>query len=215
MRRKLLIFFIYTLTLGAALSLSACNGLFNGIYDGSAELNTEIKPGSFSQVNTTDYAEWVYINLKTLQAKAVKIGEEYESEIPAEWHIAIHRYDIKTNEGAGYETSYTTFEELKAAGALPGENAFVKDEWTTGKIAVDMSGMMDGKIVYADSYRNSVLSRWLDVDLSTMPPIYKLSGKVYLLMLKDKSVAALRFTNYMNGKGAKGYIDFKYIYPYE
>ena len=145
----------------------------------------------------------------------VKIGKEYESEIPDNWDIAIHRYDIKTNEGAAYQTSYTSFDALKANGKLPDDKDFVKDEWTTDKIAIDMSGMMEGNIVYTDSYYNSVLSTWLNVDTSTMPPIYTMSNQVYLIRLKDNTYAAIRFTNYTNAKGIKGYIDFDFLYPFD
>ena len=129
--------------------------------------------------------------------------------------IAIHRYDIKTNEGAAYQTSYTSFDALKANGKLPDDKDFVKDEWTTDKIAIDMSGMMEGNIVYTDSYYNSVLSTWLNVDTSTMPPIYTMSNQVYLIRLKDNTYAAIRFTNYTNAKGIKGYIDFDFLYPFD
>ena len=98
---------------------------------------------------------------------------------------------------------------------MPEAEKFVEDEWTTNKIAIDMSGMMEGNIVYTDSYYNAALSSWLNVDTSTMPPIYTMSSQVYLLRLKDNTYAAIRFTNYTNAKGIKGYIDFNFSYPIE
>ena len=92
---------------------------------------------------------------------------------------------------------------------------FVEDEWTTDKIAIDMSGMMDGNIIYTESYRNTVLSSWLDVNTATMPPVYTMSNQVFLIRLKDNTYAAIRFTNYMNARGIKGYIDFDFQYPLE
>lgn len=145
----------------------------------------------------------------------VKIGEEYESQIPDKWDFAIHRYDIKTNEGATYKTTYTSIDEFKATGKLPKAEDFVEDEWTTDKIAIDMSGMMDGNIIYTESYRNAVLSSWLDVNTATMPPVYTMSNQVFLIRLKDNTYAAIRFTNYMNARGIKGYIDFDFQYPLE
>ena len=127
--------------------------------------------------------------------------------------IAIHRYDIKTNEGAAYKTTYTSIDEFKATGKLPKAEDFVEDEWTTDKIAIDMSGMMDGNIIYTESYRNAVLSSWLDVNTATMPPVYTMSNQVFLIRLKDNTYAAIRFTNYMNARGIKGYIDFDFSYP--
>lgn len=215
MKRSSNAIFKYTILLGAAMSLSACNGIFESIYDAPLETEMEIKEGSFSQVKTVEYTEWAYIDLAGRSVTTVAIGEEHESEIPEDWDFAIHRYDIKTNEGAAFQTTYTSLDDLKAAGKLPDGAIFVEDEWTTNKIAIDMTGMMDGNIIYTDSYCNSVLSGWLNVDTSTMPPIYTMSNQVYILRLKDNTYAAIQFKNYINARGIKGYIDFDYIYPLE
>lgn len=197
------------------MSLSACNGIFENIYDDPIETEMEIKENKFSQVKTVEYTEWAYIDLSARKVTTVQIGEEYESQIPEEWDFAIHRYDIKTNGGAAFQTTYTSIDDFIAAGKLPEAEKFVEDEWTTNKIAIDMSGMMEGNIVYTDSYYNAALSSWLNVDTSTMPPIYTMSSQVYLLRLKDNTYAAIRFTNYTNAKGIKGYIDFDFSYPIE
>lgn len=213
MKRSSNAIFKYTIILGATMSLSACNGLFENIYDAPIETEMEIKENSFSQVKTVEYTEWAYIDLSNRKVTTVQIGEEYENQIPEEWDFTIHRYDIKTNGGAAYQTGYTSIDDLKASGKLPDEKDFVKDEWTTDKIAIDMSGMMEGKIVYTESYRNAVLSGWLDVNTSTMPPVYTMSNQVFLIRMKDNTYAAIRFTNYMNARGIKGYIDFDFSYP--
>lgn len=215
MRRSRNAIFKYTIILGATMSLSACNGIFENIYDDPIETEMEIKENKFSQVKTVEYTEWAYIDLSARKVTTVQIGEEYESQIPEKWDFAIHRYDIKTNSGAAFQTSYTSIDDFIAAGKLPEAEKFVEDEWTTNKIAIDMSGMMEGNIVYTDSYYNAVLSSWLNVDTSTMPPIYTMSSQVYLLRLKDNTYAAIRFTNYTNAKGIKGYIDFDFSYPIE
>ena len=215
MRRSRNAIFKYTIILGATMSLSACNGIFESIYNDPIETEMEIKENKFSQVKTVEYTEWAYIDLSARKVTTVQIGEEYESQIPEEWDFAIHRYDIKTNGGAAFQTTYTSTDDFIAAGKLPEAEKFVEDEWTTNKIAIDMSGMMEGNIVYTDSYYNAVLSSWLNVDTSTMPPIYTMSSQVYLLRLKDNTYAAIRFTNYTNAKGIKGYIDFDFSYPIE
>ena len=51
-------------------------------------------------VSYTHLTNWVYIDLSERKATTVEIGEEHKSEIPAKWDLAIHRYDIKTNEGS-------------------------------------------------------------------------------------------------------------------
>ena len=88
------------------------------------------------------------------------------------------------------------------------KGAYVEDVWTTAKIAIDMSGMMDGNIVYMESYYNEELSKWLNVDKSNMPPTYTLSNKVYMVKLKDGTYAAVRLTNYMNASGVKRLHDY-------
>ena len=94
MRRSSHTIFKNIMILGATMSLSACNGMFEGIYDDPIESEMEIKESSFSQINTTEYTNWVYIDLSERKATTVEIGEEHKSEIPAEWDLAIHRYDI-------------------------------------------------------------------------------------------------------------------------
>lgn len=110
------------------------------------------------------------------------------------------------------ESAAADFGALPAVGSLP-EEAFTADEWTTDKITVDMSQMMDGIIRYAEDWYNPVLSRWLHVDTSTMPPVYTLSGKVYLIRLADGTFAALRLTNFMNDAAVKGFMTIDYLYP--
>ena len=62
MRRSSNAIFKNIMILGAAMSLSACNGMFEGIYDDPIEAEMEIKESSFSQINATEYTNWVYIN---------------------------------------------------------------------------------------------------------------------------------------------------------
>ena len=47
MKRSNNTIFKYTMILGAAMSLSACNGMFEGIYDDPIEAEMEIKESSF------------------------------------------------------------------------------------------------------------------------------------------------------------------------
>ena len=75
--------------------------------------------------------------------------------------------------------------------------------------------MMDGYLSYAESFYNAELSTWLDVDKSTMPPIYTLSGKIYIIALSDGNNIAVKLSDYMNADGVKGYMTIEYIYPFE
>ena len=200
------------------LSLSACNGIFEHIYDapsisegtktyGFVVVDDETRTGRI-YVDATAYTEWHYIDLHDKQVVTTVI----DGAAPEKWDFAIHRYDAKTNDGAVAESTASDFGTLPAVSSIPAE-AFVTDEWTTGKITVDMSQMMDGIIRYAEDWYNPSLSGWLRVDTSTMPPIYTLSGKIYLLRLSDGTFAALRLANFMNGTAVKGFMTIDYLYP--
>lgn len=197
--------------LAALLSLCACDGILEGIYDapaseaeneyGFVSIDEQNKSGRI-YVDATAYTEWHYISLNDLSVTAVAVGEA----APEQWDFAVHRYDAKTNGGSVWETPATDFGSLPS----PDGGEYVSDEWTTNRITVDMSQMMEGIVVYAEDYRNPCLSRWLNVDTSTMPPIYTLSGKVYLLRTKAGKHVALRLTNFMNDAAVKGFLTIEY-----
>lgn len=199
------------------LSLSACNGIFEDIYDeplpddgneyGFIVIDDNTRTGRI-YIDATDYTEWHYIDLHDKIVTTLSV----DADAPTNWDFAVHRYDTKTNDGAVAETSATDFASIPAIGTIP-QDAFVADEWTINKITVDMSQMMDGIILYAEDYYNPCLSRWLNVDTSTMPPIYTMSGKVYILRLADGSYAALRLSNFMSDAAIKGFMTIDYLYP--
>lgn len=199
----------------------ACNGIMSDIYDepsaentpefGFTETDKENNSGTI-YINTSSYTQWTYINFHTLGIDSARISEQMVE--PSEWDIAVHRYDVKTNGASVLETGFTGFATLVSSGTIP-EGNYVADEWTTDRIVVDMSGMMEGNLEYAESYYNAELSKWLFVDTGTMPPGYYPSNKVYIVKFKDQTVGALRLKNFMNASGAKGYMTIEYLYPLE
>ena len=201
----------------AILSLSACNGILEDIYDaprpedtltyGFIAVDDNTHTGRI-YLDATDYTEWHYIDLHGKSVTTASV----DAEAPANWDLAIHRYDAKTNGGAVTESAAAGFGMLPAISSIP-EEAFVTDKWTTDKITVDMSQMMDGIIRYAEDWYNPCLSGWLHVDTSTMPPVYTLSGRIYLLRLSDGTCAALRLTDFMNDAAVKGFMTIDYLYP--
>lgn len=203
------------------LAFSACNGIMSGIYDepevekndgfGFISVNDNANSGTI-YINASSYTRWTYIDFSSKTIDTLEINSSMVE--PQEWDIAVHRYDTKTNGGSVLETGFTGFDALQSSGAMP-SGTFVSDVWTTEQIAIDMSGMMDGVILYTESNYNAELSKWLNVDTSTMPPIYTLSKKVYLVKLKDDSYVALRLSNFMNDASVKGYMTIEYVYPFE
>ncbi|MBQ5993335.1 MAG: HmuY family protein [Bacteroidales bacterium] len=208
--RHLFLFFILV-----GLLSSACNGIFAWIYNpvpekpayGFIETDEASHRGTIF-LDAHDYAKWTYVNLRRqmIDTANILMGEPD----PDDWDFAIHRYDVKTNNGAALETHFTTLEDF-SEGGLSFSGSFTYD--TLSRIAIDMSGMMDGNVLYADSYLNPLLCNWLDVNTSQMPPIYTLSGKVYVLQLANGQYAALKFTNYMNAASTKGYVTIQYVFP--
>ena len=210
--------FLFLATLLLAGLNSACDGIFHNIYDepkpethseyGFIKVNEADKSGII-YVDARTYDRWVYIDFKNKKIDTANILMNEEE--PSRWDFALHRYDVKTCGGSACETGFHTLEELRAAGDVSFSN-FEAD--VNDSVTVDMSGMVDGIILYAPSPRNPILSKWMKVDTSVMPPIYTQKKNVYILQMSDGSRAALLFTNYMNSASIKGFITIYYLYPY-
>lgn len=189
--------------------LSACNGILEGIYDEpDNENNTGFENEGEIFIDATSYTQWVYIDFS--EQSTVTLG--YDEDAPQNWDIAVHRYDVKTNGAKVVETNYSDFDE--AITATIDEAELVSDIWTTNQIVIDMSTMMDGYLGYTESSYNPELSKWLNVDTSTMPPIYTPSGKVYIVYLPDGTRAGVKLLNFMNDMQVKGYMTIQYMYPF-
>ena len=194
--------------LPALLALVSCDGLFGGLYDepaknpfGFVQRDDDNRGGTLC-IDATSYTRWTYIDLhhRHIDTANITLGQE----APLEWDFAIHHYDVKTNNGSAAESP---FDNVGMAIELNGLD-FVAD--ADSQVVIDMATMMDGYLGYTPSMVNPVLSHWLDVDLSTMPPIYTLSNKVYLLRLSDGTLVALHFTSYMDESFVKGIVTLRY-----
>ena len=202
---------------GTALMLfpSCESGILGGLYDvpeTSSDygfIRTETLTGHGTiYINTSQYTHWVYLDFQNAVADSVNIVSG--DPLPDTWDIAVHRYDTKTNGGAVAMTSDTDIDDYADSGEMPDDDVFVEDIWTEDVIAIDMSGMMQGNIEYTADWYNAELSKWLDVDTSTMPPIYTKSDSVFVLKLHDGRHIALKLENYMDGSGTKGYMTIQY-----
>ena len=199
------------------LSLSSCHGIFGGIYDepveetsdgfGFIKINEATRTGTI-YIDASDYMKWNYISLKDKKV----VTALYDEQQPENWDFAVHRYDAKTNSASVFETEYYDLTDISSVSKFSGAD-FIADEWTTNKITIDMSQMMEGIIKYAEDFYNPCLSKWLNVDTSSMPPVYTLSEKVYILKLQDGTFAALKLSNFMNTSGIKGFMTIDYLYP--
>lgn len=135
------------------------------------------------------------------------LPEAPQLEEPENWDFAIHRYDCKTNGGAALQTEHQTFQSL-LNGEKPADEAFQPDE--PAYLLYDMTYMQQGAVIYVDDSLNPVLKTWLDVDMSSMPPVYTPKKNVYLVKEKDGTCFALQLVKY-----GSGLITINYIYPVE
>lgn len=202
-----------------ATSLFSCNGIFDGIYDdsvhnaageyGFVEPYKGDAPGKVF-VNAEKYDKWVYISFhkQTVSSGGVSDNDDNRSE----WDIALHRYDVKTNGAAAMMTEYSNLVSFLHPSRLPQGN-YVEDRYAEKSIIVDISKMMEEGPEYSAGYSNEVLSSWLDVNTSQMPPTYTLSNRVYVVKFKDGTSAALQFSDYKNKDGDKGFVTINYVYP--
>lgn len=198
------------------LTAIGCNGIFGGIYDevdaatgstyGFIEQDHDRRGGTIF-VDAQSYEHWFYLDFHNhiLDSSNIIHGD---SE-PPQWDIALHRYDVKTNGGEAAETQYNDVDDVY----LPNTETLDYEADIYDSVVVDMSTMMQGYLGRCASPVNRVLSRWLNVNTSEMPPIYTLSHKVYIVRFADRTRAALLFSNYMNEASQKGYITIKYRYP--
>lgn len=203
---------------GLTAALSSCNGIMGGLYD--EPQNEETPTYGFLKksdgthagriyVDATKYDRWVYIDFHTGKVDSCLVADSLHR--PANWDIALHRYDVKTHGGSVLKTQYSELFDLTSTGTMPAGN-FANDVWSTHKVMIDVSHMMQGHVVFESTWYNAALD-WVTVDTSTMPPTFSTSGKVYIIRMADGTCAAVRLVSYMNVMGTKGHMTFDYIYP--
>ncbi len=176
-------------------------------------------------VDASDYSKWVYINLETGETESVRDFSAWnylnendevvettsamggEEDITIDWHIAIHREDIRTNGATVVATGVTSFDALTEIPA----DGYMPDETVENSVITDMSYMMSGKVAYAEtSLINKTLCGWIEkVPTGSMPPYtYNYPKLVYVAKFADGSYAKLQFTDRSNDMGVSGHITF-------
>ena len=197
--------------------------------------STSLGSKSIENLDASAYGKWVYINLKTGQTQQYddtgawiytdgsESSEKDSPTIDMEWHIAIHRYEIKTNDGEAYDTKTQNFASVTF---LPENVTWTKDQTVSyesqqGKdvaepltVITDMTKMMEGKVGYSkDPVLNTVLCDWVDkVETGSMPPIiYTPKKNVLIVKFADGNWTKLQFTTAGNTEtNASGFVSFKY-----
>ena len=146
---------------------------------------------------------------------------EYRSFIPTapqpepdEWHIAVHRNNVRTNGGAVYETPYTSMKNLPESSEAFADATFTEDTWNELDVWVIQSQMLQGLIGSQGIKVNPVLSSWLKVNLPPVPPTFTLNNHVFIIKFKDGTFGAIQLENYQSPTGVKCCLTINYKYPY-
>lgn len=136
-------------------------------------------------------------------------------ETSFDWDIALHRYDVKTNDGSALDTKETDITKVTAVPA----SGYVADV-RTDSLMLNTNGMMQTppKIGYTPSNWNEVLNKGIEFSSVPMPPLptnWTMSNMVYVIKLKSGEYAKIKFTDYSNDSDVKGHISFEYVYPFK
>ena len=204
---------------------SACD-MLEGMYDDTLddpgtdtpEDSTLVQSDEQYYIDATSYTQWVYVNLHTatptITVSTINLADSTETGAPEEWDLAQHRYDVKTNGAAVMMTDYHSIEALEAAG-MPENPAWVEDEWSEESITIDMSHMLEGYLTYAPGYKNTEAGKWLNVDISNMPPTYTMHDNVMLYRFSDGTYAAVQLADFISNDRyqTKGWMTVNYKYP--
>lgn len=197
------------------------------------EVNTY---STLKDINNTAYDTWTYINLQTGEIETHPDASEWvysgdgslreaqaEEEIGIDWHIAIHRYEIKTNGASVLNTGKTDMlevTELPDGTYMPDyvavyEEELKKNDETQYILVMDMSGMMSGNIGYAHRPTiNKILCDGVTrTATGSMPPtIYGTTEEVFALKWDDGNWATLQITDTYSSTSASGYMSLNYKY---
>lgn len=227
-------FYKYISMLAVALSVTAC-GYTNHFLD-EEEVPDDRPYATLTDVNATAYDSWTYINLVTgatethpdagewIYGGDGTIREAVEAEeVGIDWHIAVHRYEIKTNGASVLNTGETDIlgvTELPAGTYAPDVTVTYEDELAKDEagepcylLSMDMSNMMGGNIGYA---HHPVISRVLSDGVTrkatgSMPPtLYGTTEEIFALKWEDGSWAKIQIAATYSTIGSSGYLSFKY-----
>lgn len=176
------------------LSLAACN---------KPGHETDSDAVTLTDVDVSAYDRWVYLSFASGTPLALNVNEE----APAQWDIALHRENVKTNQGAALKSDAVS---LSALTELP-TGEFTADVMTDSTLVVDISQMMQGVLVYQESDINPVLNAW--VKRSGMPPAYQVNRNVYVVRNKEGKYAKIKFSSFKNAEDQTGFATLSYIYP--
>lgn len=227
--------FNHILMLAVTFCVTACAYTNHFLDEDEVDPDTDTSTVTLENVNIATYDVWTYINLKTGETETHPDATEWiysgtgdlreaveEEEITIDWHVAVHRYEFKTNGASVLNTGETSIESVTT---LP-EGTYTADEVASYEeeveadngyvLSMDLSGMMDGNVGYA---HNPLINRVLCDGITrtatgSMPPyIYSTEGVVFALKWDDGSWATFQVTGTSNTiTSVSNYMSFKFKY---
>ncbi len=222
--------------LAVALSATAC-AYTNHFLDEDEETSTDDAGyQTLKDVNGYAYDSWTYINLETGEMEVHTDASEWiytdgstraaqtAEAVGIDWHIALHRYELKTNNAAVLNTGATDMRSITTLPegdyttdtVVPYEQEAAKgDDETQYLLITDMSGMMSGNLGYVHypTLNLTLCSAITRTATGGMPPtLYGTNGEVFALKWDDGSWATFQVTAAYSSGGASGYISFNYQY---
>lgn len=178
---------------------------------GTAEVITD---HSAISGQTGMYTYWYDVWGAGISVNEFRYFQSTESQTaPSEWSFAVHRDNVRTNNGGAYETQLTNIDDFPMTRQQLEQLPFTSDAWTETDVWTDQSQMLSSIIGCQGISINPVLSSWLRLDVPPMPPSFTHNNHVFVLRLSDGSFAALQLANYLSPLGKKCCLTIKYRYP--
>ncbi len=192
-----------------------------------------------SDMPISAYDSWIYINLETGETETHPDAGEWiyddgsiraagtEEEVGMEWHVAVHRYDFRTNNARVLDTGVSDISSITerpsgtyvADEPAPYEDELAKEEAGEAYyyiLSMDMTDMMSGNVGYAHYplINRPLCGSVIRTPTGSMPPYtYDVGTKpVFVLQWDDGSWAKLQITSTFSSRQTTGYLAFNYIY---
>lgn len=163
-------------------------------------------------LDVRQYDKWIYFSFLNGIIETPVNPEE-----SLVWDIAFHRWDVKTNggiagkgNGSAYMSELTSLDKNLIITNMQ-ESQFKSNVLI--KTYMKTPDMTQGPEQRVDVPANPELCKWMVVNMSTIPPGYNMSDKVFLVKSASGRLGAIKFKSYMNETAVKGYVTFEYLYP--
>ena len=90
-------------------ALASCDKNKGKDTDGNDGTDTVVSK-QMKNLDVSAYDKWVYVSLED----GTSVAKGIEEAAPEKWDIAMHRENVKTNEGSAIKTDVTSFDALTA-----------------------------------------------------------------------------------------------------